>query len=147
MSVNGIYLKDEFYLKALKGVKKWWNDNCKKEFKFHQKEMEVRKILLEKFRDDETVIMTDEESKDGKEKEFVFAFYALPFDFQIKCLNGLKRWWNKNCKIQYKIDKYTTQKEFAEKCLNEFYENYSIYMESYLSKDGIAKNFYPTCVK
>ena len=59
---------------------------------------------------------------------------------RIDKLNGLKSWWNKNCKLQYKIK--ITAEELKKECIGEYENTGSVEMSRIYSKDGNSHQFW-----
>lgn len=59
---------------------------------------------------------------------------------KIDKLNGLKAWWNRNCKPQYKIT--ISADELKKECLSEFENTGSVEMRRIYSKDNCTKTFW-----
>ena len=59
---------------------------------------------------------------------------------RIDKLNGLKAWWNKLCKPQYKIK--ISAKELKTECLSEYENTGSVEMRRICSKDGNSHEFW-----
>ena len=59
---------------------------------------------------------------------------------RIDKLNGLKAWWNRLCKEQYKI-KISAEK-LKQECLSEYENTGSVEMRSFYAKDGCTHNFW-----
>jgi len=56
-----------------------------------------------------------------------------------KSMKGLKWWWNRNCKPQYKIT--ISAKELENECLSEMMNTGSVEMRAFYSKDDCTKNW------
>lgn len=54
-------------------------------------------------------------------------------------LNGLKSWWNRFCKTEYKIK--ISAEELKNECLSEYENTGAVEMRSMYSKDGRTYNF------
>ena len=59
---------------------------------------------------------------------------------RIDKLNGLKAWWNRLCKPQYKIT--MSADELKEECLSEYENTGSVEMSRMYSKDGCSHQFW-----
>ena len=59
---------------------------------------------------------------------------------RIDKLNGLKAWWNKFCKPDYKIK--ISANELKIECLSEYENTGSVEMSRMYSKDGNPHEFY-----
>ena len=55
-------------------------------------------------------------------------------------LNGLKSWWNKLCKPQYKIK--ISAEELKMECISEYENTGSIEMRAFYAKDNHAHEFW-----
>lgn len=59
---------------------------------------------------------------------------------RIDKLNGLKAWWNKLCKPEFKIK--ISAEELKNECISEYENTGSIEMSRFLSKDGCPHQFW-----
>ena len=59
---------------------------------------------------------------------------------RIDKLNGLKAWWNRLCKPQYKIT--MSADELKEECLSEYENTGSVEMSRVYSKDDCPHQFW-----
>lgn len=59
---------------------------------------------------------------------------------KIDKLNGLKAWWNRLCKPQYKIT--MSADELKAECLSEYENTGSVEMRKFYAKDNCTHNFW-----
>lgn len=59
---------------------------------------------------------------------------------RIDRLNGLKRWWNRLCKPQYKVT--MSADDFKAMCFSEYENTGSVEMSKNYSIDGCTHNFW-----
>lgn len=68
---------------------------------------------------------------------YVNSFYTNNI---LKQLKGIRTWWNRNAKPQYKTS--LTEKEFIDEVFCEFADTGSVEMRSMYAKDGCTKSWH-----